>query len=334
MKGSTDLGCQLRRFLGQHLPLERHASPRTVSAYRDALKLLLCFTAEGKKRSVAELDFSAFDREAVLSFLESLEKVRGNSTRTRNHRLAAIRSFFRFVSSNSPELVGLCAQILGIPEKRMDNESVDYLTVEEMNGILASIPREGQQAPRDDALLRFLYNTGARVQEMLDVRAADLHLTTPAHVLLRGKGRKERTCPLWPDTVDRLKRLLEADQVDLRSELPVFRNRDGKALTRFGARYILSKYARAAAEEHPTLSRKNIHPHSVRHTTAMHLLQSGVDTNTIRCWLGHASVVTTNHYVEIDLEMKRRALEAVSPPKGPAPVPMQDASLLTWLENL
>lgn len=334
MKIDTDLGCQLRRFLGEYLPRERNASLRTISAYRDALKLLLCFTAERQKCSVAELAFSHLNRETILSFLESLETVRANATTTRNHRLAAIRSFFRFVSSSSPELVELCTQILGIPQKRADSESVGYLTVEEMNAILASILPQSAEGRRDDALLRFMYNTGARVQETLDVRAMDLQLTTPAHVLLHGKGRKERTCPLWPDTVVRMKELLKVNQINCRSELPVFRNRAGKALTRFGVRYILAKYVRVAAEKQPTLSRTEVHPHTIRHTTAMHLLQSGVDVNTIRCWLGHASVVTTNHYVEIDLEMKRRALEGVNPPQGAELVPVPDATLLSWLESL
>jgi site-specific recombinase XerD len=305
-----------------------------VAAYRDALKLLLRFTAESQKCSVAELAFAHFDRETILSFLESLETLRANATTTRNHRLAAIRSFFRFVSSSSPELVELCAQVLGIPQKRADSQTVDYLTVDEVNAILACINQEKANWRRDDALLRFMYNTGARVQEMLDVRAIDLQLTTPAHVVLHGKGGKERICPLWPETVVRLKSLLEANQLDSRSDLPVFRNGVGKALTRFGVRYILSKYVRAAAEKQPALSRKEVHPHTLRHTTAMHLLQSGVDVNTIRCWLGHASVVTTNRYVEIDLEMKRRALESVNPPGGGELVPVQDATLLSWLESL
>lgn len=334
MRPATDLGRHLRLFLGEHLPHQRNASPRTVRAYRDALKLLLCYVAESRRRSVADLRVADLDRATVLSFLSSLETARGNGVTTRNHRLAAIRSFIRFVSANAPEAVEQCAQILAIPLKRGDSRTVDYLTVDEINAVLLQISTTTADGRRDDALLRFLYNTGARVQEAVDVRANDLRLESPAHVLLRGKGRKERICPLWNDSVDRLQRILAERHLDSTTPSPVFTNRDGEPLTRFGVAYILAKHVRAALPRCPSLARKRVHPHTLRHTTAMHLLQSGVDLNTVRCWLGHASVTTTNRYVEIDLEMKRRALEAMSPPPGTANPPMADAGLLTWLESL
>jgi len=334
MKASKDLGYYVRRFLGEHLPRVRNVSPRTVLAYRDGLKLLLIFAAGSHGRAVAELDFLHLGRQTILDFLESLETLRGNKPTTRNNRLAAIRSFFRFVSSDCPELVEQCAQVLGIPKKKGDSPSMGYLAVDEVNAILGSIRRASRHGLRDEALLRFMYNTGARVQETLDVRASDLQLTTPAHVLLHGKGRKQRVCPLWDETVRRLTELLERDRVDPGSDQFVFRNRQGSPLTRFGVRYILSKYARLAAENRPTLARKDVHPHTLRHTTAMHLLQSGVDINTIRCWLGHASVAATNRYVEIDLDMKRKALEGLSPADDGKPTAPQDATLLSWLESL
>jgi site-specific recombinase XerD len=270
----------------------------------------------------------------VLEFLASLETRRGNSVTTRNHRLAAIRSFFRFVSGGSPEFVEQCARILAIPLKRSDSRTIDYLTIDEMKATLREIQVDAAEGRRDDALLRFLYNTGARVQEALDVNACDLKLDSPPHVLLRGKGRKERLCPLWPDTVHRLRRLLAERGLGADDPSPVFAGRSGRALTRFGVGYILDKYVQRAACRCPGLGRKRIHPHSVRHTTAMHLLQSGVDLNTIRCWLGHASVTTTNRYVEIDLEMKRRALDRVTPPGRKAKPAIPDAELITWLEAL
>jgi integrase/recombinase XerD len=334
MKAPKDLGYYVRRFLGEHLPRARNVSPLTVLAYRDGLKLLLIFAAAAHRRAVAELDFSHLGRQTILEFLESLETLRSNKPITRNNRLAAIRSFFRFVSSDCPELLEQCAQILGIPKKKGDSPSVGYLTVDEVNAILGSIRRARRHGLRDEALLRFMYNTGARVQEALDVRVSDLQLATPAHVVLHGKGRKQRVCPLWDETVRRLNELLERDGVDTGSDVFVFRNHRGDPLTRFGVRYILSKYARAAAENRPTLARKDIHPHTLRHTTAMHLLQSGVDINTIRCWLGHASVATTNRYVEIDLEMKRKALEGLSPADAGKQPGSQDAKLLSWLESL
>lgn len=334
MKVADDLGMYLRRFLGEYLPRQRSASPCTVRAYRDALKLLLTSIAEVKRSSVAELHLSDLDRVAVLAFLESIETKRDNSVTTRNHRLAAIRSFFRFVSANSPETVEQSARILDIPLKRGDSRTVDYLTIAEIQAILLQIPIDTPDGSRDAALLHFLYNTGARVQEALDVRRGDLVLDSPPHVLLRGKGRKERLCPLWADTVDRLRRLLDARLGDAEPASPVFTSRGGRPLTRFGAGYILEKYVRRAIPHCASLERKNIHPHTLRHTTAMHLLQAGVDLNTIRCWLGHASVTTTNRYVEIDLEMKRRAIEGVTPPAGLGREKPVEAGLLTWLESL
>lgn len=334
MKADGDLGPHLRRFLGEYLPSQRSASPRTVRAYRDALKLLLQSIAETRRCSAADLRFAHVDRAAVLAFLAALESTRGNSVTTRNHRLAAIRSFVRFVSTAAPEAVEQCAQILDIPRKRGDSRRIDYLTVDEMQAILQEVRLDTADGRRDDVLLRFLYNTGARVQEALDVRACDLRLDSPPHVLLRGKGRKERVCPLWDDTVQRLRRFLAERRLESSQPSPVFTGRGGRALTRFGVGYILDKYVQRALSRCPGLSRKRLHPHTLRHTTAMHLLQSGVDLNTIRCWLGHASVTTTNRYVEIDLEMKRRALEGITPPPSRARPAIPDAGLLAWLESL
>jgi len=336
VKSDSDLGRLVRLFLGDYLPVQRNASPRTIRAYRDALKLLLRYVADARRCSVADLSLADIGRPAILVFLASLETTRGNGVTTRNHRLAAIRSFVRFVSSNAPEAVEQCAQILAIPLKRGDTRRIDYLTIDEINAVLLQISTATKEGRRDDALLRFLYNTGARVQEAVDVRANDLRLDSPAQVVLHGKGRKERTCPLWADTVDRLRRLLVERQVDSATPSPLFTNRTGVSLTRFGVGYILAKYVRLAVSGCPSLARKSVHPHTLRHTTAMHLLQSGVDLNTIRCWLGHASVTTTNRYVEIDIEMKRRALEGISAPlgTGTANQSITDAGLLAWLENL
>jgi site-specific recombinase XerD len=334
MTRDTDLGVQLRMFLGDYLPNQRRSSPGTVRAYRDALKLLLRHASASTGRSVAELRITNLDRTMVLTFLESIETTRGNGVTTRNQRLAAIRSFFRFVSSNLPDAVEQCAQIVAVPQKRGESRAIDYLTTDEVRALLASVSVDAREGRRDDLLLRFLYNTGARVQEAVDVRPCDLQLDSPAHVLLRGKGRKERLCPLWPDTVQRVNAVLRDAALDPASTQPLFMNRDGEKLTRFGVRYILAKYVEAASRQCPSLEKKNIHPHTMRHTTAMHLLQSGVDLNTIRCWLGHASVTTTNRYVEIDLEMKRQALGAMAlPPRGRRPA-IPDAELLTWLESL
>lgn len=334
MRKQTDLGHLIRLFLSEYLPRQRNASPGTIRAYRDGLKLMLRFVADSQGCAVAELSISDVDRTAVLGFLESTESQRGNSATTRNHRLAAIRAFFRFASANAAEAIEQCAQILAIPLKRAESKTVDYLTLDEIHAVLGKLPVDTAEGRRHDVLLRFLYNTGARVQEAIDVRATDLRLDSPAHVLLRGKGKKERFCPLWPDTSDRLARYLAERSVALADPVPVFTNRRGEPLTRGGVRYILSKYVAAAVGQCASLRRKNIHPHTIRHTTAMHLLQSNVDLNTIRCWLGHASITTTNRYVEIDLEMKRCALEVVSSPPTTTTATKTNDALLAWLESL
>jgi site-specific recombinase XerD len=287
-----------------------------------------------KKRSVAELKLADLEHRRVLDFLESIEAENGNSISTRNHRLAAIRSFFRYVALTNPEAVELAAQILTIPTKKTESKSMDYLTKEELAVILRQVNLNSQAGRRDDALLRFLHNTGARVQEVVDLKASDLRLDASPSVRIFGKGRKERFCPLWRETARRLSGLLRERQVDPNSSESVFTNSQGKKLTRFGVTYILEKYVQMATKSAPTLGRKNIHPHTFRHTTALHLLQAGVDLNTIRCWLGHADVTTTNRYVEIDLEMKRKALSSMVAPTGQNRRLAMNDNLLAWLESI
>jgi integrase/recombinase XerD len=329
------LATELKYFLTDYLPRQKNASPLTIVTYRDALKLFLVHLARVRETPLDKLTFAAIDRTAVLQFLEAIERERHNAVTTRNARLTAIRSFFRSVATRHPDQLDASAQILGIPTKRADTRAIDALTLDEVNAILQTIDLTARNGRRDDTLIRFMHNTGTRVQEALDVLASDLRLNAPAHVHLRGKGRKERFCPLWADTAARLRGWLAERGVDFNARVPVFTNRTGKALTRFGARYILTKYVRRAAARTPTLSKKRIHPHSVRHATALHLLQSGVDLNTVRCWLGHASVVTTSRYVEMDLEAKRAALEGTKAmPDGTPPPVIPDESLLRWLESL
>ena len=330
------LATELNYFLTDYLPRQKNASRLTILAYRDALKLFLVHVARVRKTSLDRLTFAELDRTAVLHFLDAIERERGNAVTTRNARLTAIRSFFRTVATRHPDHLETTAQVLGIPTKRADSRIIDVLTLDEINAMLHTVDLTARDGRRDDALLRFMHNTGARVQEALDVRACDLRLEAPAHVQLRGKGRKARLCPLWADTATRLRRLLAERAVQLDAPVPVFTNRiTRRALTRFGARYILTKYVRRATARAPTLAKKRIHPHTVRHATALHLLQSGVDLNTVRCWLGHASVVTTNRYVEMDLEAKRAALEGTKPlPAGTPSSLLRNKSLLQWLESL
>lgn len=330
---SESLGHHIRYFLSDYLPRQRDASRHTVHAYRDSLKLLLLHVAGARGKDVADLSVEDLDRNAVLAFLESVEKDRGNGPTTRNLRLTAIRSFFRAVAQVMPEHLEQTQRLLSIPQKRADSRVIEYLTVAEMDAIMKQASMQTVASRRDDALLRFLYNTGARVQEALDLRVLGLRLEEPAHVRLFGKGRKERLCPLWPQTISAVQRTLRDRHVEHEPDARVFTNRRGEALTRYGVRYILDQYVRLASDTCPTLRTKNVHPHTIRHTTAMHLLQSGVDLNTIRCWLGHVDLATTNRYVEIDLEMKRRALGEIQSPRGRRPAVVEQ-SLLRWLEAL
>jgi site-specific recombinase XerD len=327
----------LREFFADHLPGVRGMSPHTVCSYRDAFALLLRFLAAHPKRSVVKLDFEDVSPDSILAFLIHLEKGRGNGAATRNARLAAVHAFARFVATNHPEHLELCQRILAVPFKRARPRIVEYLEAAEIAAILDAPDRTTPDGRRDHALVLTLFNTGARVQEILDLRPSDLQLVRPFQVRLRGKGRKERLCPLWPRTVKILRALLAERGVEPASTTPLFRNHRGEPLTRFGVRYLLLKYAHAATSVVTTLRAKRVHPHVLRHTTAVHLLQSGVDLVTISHWLGHASVETTNRYAAVDLEMKRAAVAKARPigPVDPAVAAWRtDNTILQWLEGL
>ncbi|HSJ32483.1 MAG TPA: tyrosine-type recombinase/integrase [Longimicrobiales bacterium] len=330
---STAFAAILRAFFAQHLPLTRGLSPRTVLSYRDTFVLLLRYLATRHRCDVVDLTLDHVSAEEVLAFLDHLEIDRKNSVATRNARLAAIHAFVRFAATRGPEHVEQCQRVLAVPTKRGPTRTVDYLETHEIRAMLDTIPRKARQSVRDRALLLTLFNTGARVQELLDLRADDVHLDRPAFVKLRGKGRKERLCPLWPETVEALRALPNAD-----GAAEIFRNHRGDVLTRFGVRYILRRYAQLARATAPSLTSKRVHPHTYRHAAAVHLLRAGVDLVTISHWLGHASVETTNRYTAIDLETKRDALNRAGPVVGAAHPNVTawrtDASVLTWLEGL
>ena len=328
----------LRHFFTEHLPGVRGSSPHTVRSYRDGLVLLLCFLAKRKGRPVVGLDLGDLDPDGVLAFLDHLERDRGNCTATRNIRLAAVHAFARYVATQHPASIEACQRLLAVPFKRARLRIVDYLETEEFRAMLDATARRPADGRRDYALLVTLFNTGARVQELLDLRPRDLQLEHPSQVRLRGKGRKERLCPLWPQTAEVLRTLLVEVKLDDLSTERLFRNRRGEPLTRFGVRYLLRKYARRAQAVAPGLGRKRVHPHTLRHSTAVHLLQAGVDLVSISHWLGHASVETTNRYAVVDLDTKRAAIARAGPITGdtdPVPAPWRsDASVLDWLEAL
>lgn len=328
----------LRQFLGEHLPLLRGMSPHTVSSYRDSLSLLLRFVASQQRKPVDELDIANIGQREVIAFLNHLEKARKNSVATRNVRLAAIHSFFGFVAAQHTEQIEHCQRVLGVPFKRTRTRCVDYLEYEEVQAVLGGIDRRIANGERDYVLLVVMFNTGARVQEVLNLRPPDFQLVRPYHVRLMGKGRKERICPLWPQTGKLVKRFFDDDlQHPAHAHTPIFTNYRGEPLTRFGVRYILAKHCEQAREVVPSLGAKRLHPHSMRHSTAIHLLKSGVDLVTISQWLGHVSVNTTNRYAAIDLDMKRAAIEKAKPVAGTrsrAATWKKQPAILEWLESL
>jgi len=331
------LGKTLHAFFQEYLPRLRGTSPHTVLSYRDSLKLLLGFLAQATGKAVADLDVADVDAAKILAFLDSLETDRGNGVGTRNVRLAAIHTLFRYLAAGHPEYVEQCQRILNIPFKRAACATIEYLEFEEMAAVLQAVDRSDAYGLRDYALLSLMFNTGARAQEMSDLKATDLQLLKPLSVRIYGKGKKERICPLWPQTASVVRDHVAAQGIDLRKPVPVFTNHLGGTLTRFGVRYILAKYVRMAANTMPSLKRKKLHPHSVRHSTALYLLKSGVDIATVSHWLGHRSVNTTNKYAEIDLDMKRQALENAQPPdekRHGLPSWRRDPDLLRWLDSL
>lgn len=331
------LGVALRGFFSDYLPKVRGLSPHTILSYRDSLKLFLVFVAQQKNISVSELGMEEMGVEEVFSFLDHLEEKRHNQTGTRNNRLAAVHSFFRYVAGIYPEVLDQCQRILNIPSKRRASRMVEYLEYEEIKALLGSVEGATRDGRRDHALLSLMFNTGVRVQELIDLKANDLQLSKPFSVRICGKGRKERICPIWPETAQLLRQLLEERGIDERQPVTVFTNHVGSPITRFGIRYLLAKHLHNAAGVCPSLGKKRLHPHSIRHSTAVHLLKSGVDLSTIASWLGHASVNTTNKYATMDLEMKRQAIEKAKPLTETTPAQgewKQNPDLLVWLESL
>lgn len=329
------LAAAIREYFTDHLPRLRGTSPHTIHSYRDSLVLLLRFLAQQRSISITRLDLTDLDPPGILAFLTYIEEERNNSVSTRNVRLSAIHAFFHFVASRNPEHIELAQRILGIPFKRARQRVIDYLEYDEIDAILKTINRSTRQGTRDYALLETMFNTGARVQEIADLRVCDLQLTKPFQARLFGKGRKERYCPLWPQTAAVLKAFCQHRNLESRSESHLFLNHRGNPLTRFGIRHILARCLRAACAKAPSLRKKRLHPHSVRHSTAVALLKSGVDLSTISHLLGHASPTTTNRYAKVDLEMKRQAIAKVKPvPTRSGPPWSKDRTILQWLESL
>lgn len=294
----------VRRFLLEHVIGDLNLSRNTQASYRDALALLFPFAAKHLGQAVDQLEVESLSPELVRLFLAHLEGERHCSGSTRNQRLAAIHAFARFIGAHSPEHLGWCAGLTAIPFKKSAKGTLPYLDKPEMDALLAAPDRRTRQGARDHALLLFLYNAGSRADEAARLTVADLDLGPSPAVKILGKGNKLRLCPLWASTASTLRALIAGRGAQDR----VFLNRRGEPITRFGIYALVKRCARQAARRVPSIAGKRLSPHVIRHTTAVHLLRAGVDINTIRAWLGHVSLDTTNVYAEVDLEMKAKAL--------------------------
>ena len=333
-----DLAKLIRSFFEQHLVSARGLSSHTVLAYRDAWKLFLKFACKHHRKTCTALALEDITAETVRHFLEHLERERKNSIHTRNNRLAAIHAFFQYLATTDPRHIQQCESILSVPFKRRAARVPEYLERDEVGTIFAEIKQNTALGERDDALLRLLYNTGMRAQELVDLNVNHVRFTRPYYVRIHGKGQRERTCPLWPETIQAVKRYLERRSVRLDNTAPLFVNGEDNRITRFGLRYIVAHRVAEAAKVCPSLLTRKVTPHTWRHTTAMHLLQSNVNLSMIRSWLGHASIETTNTYVEIDLEMKRKTLQSceklLPAPAKRGPSWQRDGDILSWLSTL
>ena len=329
---ASSLGPLIQSFFVQHLQQNRRVSPQTVASYRDTLKLLLQFVQEQHGREPAALCVTDLDVPVILSFLNYLEEQRHNSVRSRNARLAALRTFFRWIALRDPEQVNLATRVLAIPQKRTDKKLVQALTRPAMEAILAAPDLTHWLGRRDHALLLTLYNSGARVSEIIALQRGQVQFGATTFLQLQGKGRKERTIPLWTKT----SRALQAWFRELAEASPqiAFPSARSKPLSRDGVDYILQQAVTRAAVECASLRGRKLSPHTLRHTTAMHLLQAGVDITVIALWLGHESLETTHIYLEADLQTKERALSKLAPAGAEVPRFQAKDEVLAFLSTL
>jgi site-specific recombinase XerD len=333
MKSATGhIAPLVQAFFTDHLVRQRRASPQTVASYRDTFRLLLQHLSQTTGRKPSDLTLDDMPAKAIVRFLDTIERDRGNSVQTRNARLAAIRSFFRLVTLREPARIDLAAQVLAIPVKRADRRLIGYLTRPEVDAIVATPNTQTWIGRRDYALLSTLYNTGARISEILALRQHDLAFGATSLLHLKGKGRKERSVPLWP-TTSRTLRAWIADCGDSGDRI-LFPSARGGPLSTDGATYILQQAVRRALPTCPSLKAKRISPHVIRHTTAMHLLQSGVEIAVIALWLGHESLDTTHMYIQADLKTKELALGKLQAVAGGFPRFKPDDALLAFLSAL
>lgn len=328
----TPLGPLLQEFFMERLINQRHASTRTIAAYRDCFRLLLSFTERQLHRRPADLALQDLQAPLILKFLDHLETQRHNSIRSRNARFAAIRSFMHYAGYQEPAALSVIQSVLAIPMKRFDRRLVGFLSRAHVEAIIAAPAAATWTGRRDRVMFATLYNTGARVSELIGMQVDDLILEGSPAVRIRGKGRKERTVPLWTKTVALLRGWLR--ELRAAADRPVFPNRAGGLLSRTTVAERLRLAVEVAAKQYPELLKQPISPHVFRHSIAMHMLQAGVDITVIALWLGHENPATTHTYVEADLAMKQRALQAIQPPQSTPLRYRADDRLLQFLQDL
>lgn len=331
MRDNSLIGPWVRRFLLEHLVTDRNLARNTQLSYRDTLVLLLPFMSKAREKAVDRLTINDLSPSVVRSFLGYLETERGCSGATRNLRLATIHSLAKFISMHSPEHVAWCAEVRTIPFKKTAKSTLTYLDKPEMDALLKAPDLAMSLGIRDYVLLLFMYNTGARADEAAHLSVGDIVWGSSPAVRLVGKGNKTRWCPIWPRIAEKLKSLVTGRA----SEDSVFLNRRHQALTRFGIYSLVRRAVTQASQVLPSLAAKRISPHCLRHACAVHLLRSGADINTIRAWLGHVSLDTTNIYAEVDLEMKAKALAHCDLPTEVTTKPWhRDPGLIGFLKAL
>ena len=334
MRDRNDLGPWVRRFLLEYLVVERNLARNTQLSYRDTLTLLLPFLSRQASVPIERLAVQDLSAERVRAFLDHIERTRGCGVVTRNQRLGAIHSMARFVGMHSPEHLAWCSQVRSVPFKKAAKALIGYLDKHEVEALLRAPDRRTTLGGRDHALLLFLYNSGARAAEAASLGVSNLQLGTSPSVRILGKGNKWRVCPLWPITATALRPLVAGKDPDDQ----VFLGRTGESMTRYGVHRIVKACATVAAERVDSMKGKRISPHTMRHTTAVHLLRAGVDINTIRAWLGHVSLDTTQVYAEVDLEMKAKALASVDitdlPATARARSPGRSTTIMNFMRQL
>jgi integrase/recombinase XerD len=322
----------LQRFFTERLAAQLHASSNTIASYRDTFRLLLRYAADRLRQQPTQLQVLDLDANLVGDFLTFLETNRGNGARSRNTRLSAIHSFFKYVAGNEPQLLHHCQQVLAMPSKRHEKRTIDFLTRVEIEALIEAADKTTRSGRRDRMLLMLALQTGLRVSELINLTRGDVVLGTGAHVRCMGKGRKERATPLRKDCVEALRRWL-SERRGADSE-PLFISNRGDRLSRDAVERIVRKHVVMAAQTCPTLKNKRVTPHALRHSAAMQLLQNGVDRTVIALWLGHESVETTQMYVHADIELKERAMAKTQPVASSLGRYQPGDALLAFLEEL